>query len=67
MYKIFGNVIKFIGKPMENLRVELTAGNKSLDVVKIQKAIFHGDGLSSLLFIRAIMPLNHIFTKCTGG
>ena len=54
-------------KNMENLRVELTAGGKSLAKVKIQGVMFQGDKLSSLLFIIAIMPHNHIRRKCTVG
>ena len=33
----------------------------------IQRGIFHGDRLSPLLFIIAMMPLNHILRKCTAG
>ena len=34
---------------------------------KIQRGIFRGDALSPLLFIIAMMPLNHILRKCTAG
>ena len=47
--------------------MELTAGRKSLAKVKILRGIFQGDVLSPLLFVIAIMPLNHILKKCTGG
>ena len=50
---------------MKNWRVELTAGGKSLAEKKIQRGIFQGDELSALLFIIAMMPLNHILRKCT--
>ena len=50
---------------MKNWRVELTAGGKSLTETKIQRRIFQGDALSPLLFIIAMMPLNHILKKCT--
>ncbi len=46
MYKISGEVIKFIENTMENWRVELTTGGKSLTLVKIQ-----GDALSLLRFV----------------
>ena len=59
-YKIAVMVIKFIEETMKNWRVELTG--KSLADVKIQ-----WDALSSLLFVIAMMPLNHIVRKCTGG
>ena len=54
-------------KTMKNWRVELTAGGKSLAETKIQRGIFLGDALSLLLFIIAMMPLNHILRKCTAG
>ena len=40
--------------------MELTAGEQSLAEVKIQRSI------SPLLFVIAMMPLNHIIRKCTG-
>ena len=65
MFKISHEVIKFIEKTMKNWRVELTAERRSLAEAKIQTGIFKGDVLSSLLFIIATMPLNHILRKCT--
>ena len=50
---------------MKTWRVELTAGGISLAETKIQRGIFLGDALSPLLFIIAMMPLNHILRKCT--
>ena len=67
MYKISHEVINFIEKTMQNWRVELTAEGRSLAETKIQKGIFQGDARSPLLFIIAIMPLNHILRKCTAG
>ena len=52
---------------MKNWRVELIAAGKSLAETKIQRRIFQGDALSPLLFIIAMMPLNHILRKCTTG
>ena len=52
---------------MKNWRVELIAGGKSLPETKIQRSIFEGDALSPLIFIIAIMPLNHILRKFTAG
>ena len=46
---------------------ELTARGKSLAETKIQRGIFQGDALSPLLFIIAMMQLNHILRKCTAG
>ena len=67
MYKISHKIINFIEKNMNHWRVELTAGGKSLAETKIQRGIFQGDALSLLLFIIAMMPLNHILRKCTAG
>ena len=52
---------------MQTWRVELTAGGRNLAETKIQRGIFQGDALSPLLFIIVMMPLNHIFRKCTAG
>ena len=67
MYKISGKVIKFLKNSIENRKVELTAGGKSLIVEKIKRGVFQGDALSQSLFIIVMMPLNHILMKCTGG
>ena len=52
---------------MKTLRVELTAGGRSLAETKIKRGIFQGYALSPLLFIIAMMPLNCILRKCTDG
>ena len=52
---------------MKIWRVELTAGERSFTEAKIQRGIFQGDALSPLIFIIAMMPLNHILRKCTAG
>ena len=67
MYKISHEVINLIELTMKTWRVELTARGRSLAETKIQRGIFQGDTLSPLLFIIAMMPLNHILRKCTAG
>ena len=67
MYKISNEVINFIEKTMKNWRVEMTAGGKSFAEVKIQRGMFWGDALSPLLFVVAMVPLNHILWKCTAS
>ena len=67
MYKIPHEVINFIEKTMKIRRVELTARGRSFPERDIQRGIFQGDALSPFLFIIAIMPLNHVFRKCTAG
>ena len=66
MYNISAKVINFIENTMENWRVELTAEGKSLAEVKIQRGIFQGDALSSLLFVKAMVLLIQILRKCAG-
>ena len=67
MYKISDEVKNFIDKNMKTWRVELITGGRRLAEAKIQRGIFQGDALSPLLFIIAMMPLNHILRKCTAG
>ena len=67
MYKISDEFINFIEKTMKIWRVELVAVGRSLAEAKIQRGIFKGDALSPLLFMIAMMPLNHILRKCTVG
>ena len=64
MYKISHEVINIIEEIMQTWGVELTAGGRSLVETKIQRGIFQGDALSPLLFIIAMMPLNHVLRKC---
>ena len=64
MNKISGEVINFIEKTMKTRRVKLTTREKILVETKIQRGIFQGDELLPLLFLIAIMPLNHILRKC---
>ena len=35
--------------------------------MKMQRGVFQGDAFSPSLFVIAIIPLNHILRKCTGG
>ncbi len=52
---------------MEHCSADLTAKRQTLTEVNIQKGIVQGDSLSQLLIVRAMMPLNYVLRKCTGG
>ena len=57
MNKISHEDINFTEKTLESWRVELTAGERRLAEVKIQRGIFQGDAQSPLLFIIAMTQL----------
>ena len=67
MYKISHEVKNFIEQTMKTWRVDLKAGGRSIAETKIQGGIFQGGTQSHLLFIIAMMPLNHILQKCAAG
>ena len=48
MYKISGEVTKFIENITENWRVKLSAGRKSSTKMKIMRGIFQGDALFTI-------------------
>ena len=52
---------------MENWKLELSTEGQILTEAKTQSGIFQGDSLSPLKFVITMMPLIHIFRKCTGG
>ena len=65
MYKISHEVINFSEKTMKPWKEKLTVGWRSLAEANIQRGTFQVNTLSPLLFITAVMPLNHILRKCT--
>ena len=67
IYKISDEPINFIEKTMKTWKVKLTAGQRRSAEGKIQGGAFQRDALLPLLFITAMMPLNHIHRKCTAG
>ena len=52
---------------MNNWKVKLTAGGKTLAEVKFQRNIVQLDSVLPLLFIIVMIPLNYILRKCTGN
>ena len=57
----------FIEKTKKTWKVELTVWGRRFDEAKVQSGIFKRDTLSPLLFITAMMPLNHILREYTAG
>ena len=57
----------FLEKTMKTWRVGLIAGGRSLAEAKIQRGICQGDTLLPLLFVIALMTLNHILRKGIAG
>ena len=66
MHKITGEVIKSIKNTIKTGELNSKLEEKALLRWKY-RGIFHGNALSPLLFVIAIMPLNHILRKCTDG
>ena len=52
---------------MKTWKVNLTAGGRRSAEEKVQRGIFQGDALSPLLYIIAMMSLNHILRKNSAG
>ena len=63
IYEISGKVINFI---MKNWKAELAEG-QTREEVKYHRGLFHENSLSPLLCVIAMMPLNYILMKYTGG
>ena len=65
MDKISNKIINIITNAMENWRLELIAVSQTIAEVKIQRDIFQK--VLPLLFVIAMMTLNHVLRKCTVG
>ena len=60
MVGLADNIIGLIKQSMNRWKTNLYADAKLLGSVPIKREIFQGDSLSSLLFVIASLPLNHI-------
>ena len=67
VHDIRQSYIKFVTEATKKWKVELIAVGKTLTKVEIQRGIFQGDALSPLLFVIAMIPLNYMQRKCSGG
>lgn len=63
MYEINRNLSVFIQNFMEMWKTTLEADSKPTGQVTIERGIFQGDALSSLLFCIDLAPLSQIITK----
>ena len=52
---------------MNKWKTNLYADGKLLGSVPIRRGIFQGDSLSPLLFVIALLPLNHILRETGTG
>ena len=59
--------MNFVKKAMENLKVELAAGQLSLAEMKIQRRIFREESFSLLLFKLEMLPHYGVLMKSRGG
>ena len=64
MFKITNNVQNLLQYAMALWKVELTSNKQNLGNVEIKQGIFHGDFMSPLLFIIALILLTLILRKC---
>ena len=64
IYKVCDKIIKFFREATKCWKVELTAGEKFLAEMKIQRGIFQGDMLLTLVLLITMMPRNNILRNC---
>ena len=57
---------KVYQKYHSKLEGQTESGREKFNWGEIQRGIFQGDAVPLLLFAIAMMPLNHIFAKCSG-
>ena len=55
--RVANNISHLLSKSMESWQTILISGNEELARANIQRGIFHGDTLSSLLFVIGLIPL----------
>ena len=67
MWRVADNMSHLLSKSTESWQTVLMAGNKKLARVNIQRGIFQGGTLSTLLFVIGLIPLSHILQKVNAG
>ena len=63
MVGLADNIISLIKKSMNKCKTNLHADGKLLGSVPIRRGIFQRDSFSPLLFVIALLPLNHILRE----
>ena len=63
MFGIAGNVREFLQRSMVQWKLSLTSNGEELGDVDVQRGIFQGDSLSSLLFVLSMIPLSSLLRK----
>ena len=66
MYKISSKIINSVEKYHAKLESWLDRKRKNFTGVKFQRTVFYGNALLPLLFVIAMMILNHLLRKCLG-
>ena len=67
MWRVADNMSHLLSKSTESWQTVLMAENKKLARVNIQRGIFQGGTLSTLLFVIGLIPLSHILQKVNAG
>ena len=52
---------------MANWRTVLTSGGNKIGQVDIKRGVFHGDSISTLLFILIMLPLTLVLRRVKAG
>ena len=61
------NVIKLLESGITNWKMNSVLGMSPLGVINISQSIFHGDSLSSLLFVASLLPITFVLRKIKQG
>ena len=63
LFGVAENIKSLLVNSMEKWKVMLCSGNSELGEVEIKRGIFHGDSLSPLVFVLALIPLSLFLKK----
>ena len=63
LFGVAENIESLLVNSMEKWKVMLCSGNSELGEVEIKRGIFHGNSLSPLVFVLALIPLSLVLRK----